>query len=259
MDEPASGTVSAALLIIGNEVLSGRTRDANLQYLGTELNDLGIRLLEARIIPDVEDEIVAAVDRLRAKYDYVFTTGGIGPTHDDITSASVAKAFGRDLVRDPRAVALLESHYKPEDITEARLTMADVPDGCELLDNPVSKAPGFRVDNVYVLPGVPKIMQAIFEGFRHTLSGGRPMASETIVAHVQEGQVGGPLGGVQADNPDVEIGSYPFVRDGRLGVSLVVRGQDSERVAAVAETVRALVRNLGAEPLSDHAGIDPLK
>jgi len=259
MDEPASGTVSAALLIIGNEVLSGRTRDANLQYLGSELNDLGIRLLEARIIPDVEDEIIAAVNRLRAKYDYVFTTGGIGPTHDDITSASVAKAFGLDLVRDPRAVALLESHYKPEDITEARLTMADVPEGCELLDNPVSKAPGFRVDNVYVLPGVPRIMQAMFEGFRHRLAGGRPMASETIVAHVQEGRVGGPLGGIQADNPDLEIGSYPFVRDGRLGVSLVVRGPDPERVASVAERVRGLVRDLGAEPLADHAGVDPLK
>jgi len=259
MDEPASGTVSAALLIIGNELLSGRTRDANLQYLGTELNERGIRLLEARIIPDVEDEIIAAVNRLRAKYDYVFTTGGIGPTHDDITSASVAKAFGLDLVRDPRAVALLESHYKPEDITEARLTMADVPAGCELLDNPVSKAPGFRVDNVYVLPGVPRIMQAIFEGFRHRLAGGRPMASETIVAHVQEGQVGGPLGGIQADNPDLEIGSYPFVRDGRFGVSLVVRGPDPERVAAVAERVRDLVRDLGGEPLADHAGVDPLK
>jgi len=259
MDEPASGTVSAALLIIGNEVLSGRTRDANLQFLGSELNELGIRLLEARVIPDVEDEIIAAVNRLRARYDYVFTTGGIGPTHDDITSASVAKAFGLDLVRDPRAVTLLESHYKPEDITEARLTMADVPEGCALLDNPVSKAPGFRVDNVYVLPGVPRIMQAIFEGFRHTLAGGRPMVSETVVAHVQEGQVGGPLGGIQADNPDVEIGSYPFVRDGRLGVSLVVRGQDTERVAAVAEAVRGLIRELGAEPLSDHSGVDPLK
>jgi len=252
MGESNTGSVGAALLIIGNEVLSGRTRDANLQFLGTELNELGIRLLEARVIPDVEDEIAAAVNRLRAKYDYVFTTGGIGPTHDDITSASVAKAFGVELVRDPKAVAMLESHYQPEDITEARLTMADVPAGCELLENPVSKAPGFRLDNVYVLPGVPRIMQAIFEGFRHTLAGGRAMVSETIVAHVQEGQVGGPLGAIQIDNSDVEIGSYPFVRDGKLGVSLVVRGPDPTRVGAVAETVRSLVRELGAEPLADH-------
>jgi len=241
--------ITAALVIIGNEVLSGRTRDANLQYLGDELNKLGIRIMEARVIPDIEGEIITAVNTLRAKFDYVFTTGGIGPTHDDITSATIAKAFGIGHHRDPEAEATLRTHYKAEDITEARLKMAEVPVGAELLDNPVSKAPGFRVENVYVLPGVPRIMQAIFEGFRHSLAGGQPMLSVSISSDVQEGQVGQELGEMQARYPDVEIGSYPYVKGGKTGTSLVARSTDQAEVDAVAAEIRDLVRRHGGEPI----------
>ena len=214
------GVVTAALAIIGNEVLSGRTRDANLQYLGENLNALGIRLAEVRVIPDVEATIIATVNELRQRFDYVFTTGGIGPTHDDITSLAVARAFG-----------------------------LEVPAGAELLDNPVSRAPGFRVDNVYVLPGVPRIMQAMFEGFRHILVGGAPMKSREIAAFLPEGRMGGPLGEIQARFPDTEIGSYPFVRDGRFGAALVVRHADQAMVDAAAEAVRTMIRELGEEPI----------
>ena len=151
-------SITAALLIIGNEVLSGRTQDVNLKFLGENLNDIGIQIREARVIPDVEDEIVAAVNALRARYDYVFTTGGIGPTHDDITSAAIAKAFGRDLTRHPEAEAILRAHYKPEEITEARLKMSELPEGAVLIENPVSKAPGYQVENVIVMAGIPRIM-----------------------------------------------------------------------------------------------------
>ncbi|MBT6884171.1 MAG: competence/damage-inducible protein A, partial [Rhodospirillaceae bacterium] len=167
-------TITAALIIIGNEILSGRTQDANLAFLGEQLNELGVRLREVRVIPDVEDTIIETVNTLRQAFDYVFTTGGIGPTHDDITSAAIAKAFGTELARHPEAEALLLGHYKPEDVTPARMKMADIPVGATLLDNPVSKAPGFRLENVHVLPGVPRIMQAMFKLFSHELVGGEP-------------------------------------------------------------------------------------
>jgi len=249
MPDRDSKTVTAALVIIGNEVLSGRTRDANLQYLGDELNKLGIRTMEARVIPDIEGEIIEAVNLLRAKFDYVFTTGGIGPTHDDITSAAIARAFGIGHHRDPEAEAILRTHYKAEDITEARLKMAEVPVGAELLDNPVSKAPGFRVENVYVLPGVPRIMQAIFEGFRHSLAGGQPMLSVSISSDVQEGQVGRELGELQACYPNAEIGSYPYVKGGKTGTSLVARSTDQVELDEIADKIRDLVRRHNEIPL----------
>ena len=173
-------TVTAALIVIGNEVLSGRTRDANVQFLAAGLGGVGVRLMEARVIADVEDEIVEAINALRAKFDYVFTTGGIGPTHDDITSGAVAKALGRKFRRNAEAEAILRDHYRPEDVTEARLRMADLPEGAELIDNPVSRAPGFRVENVIVMPGVPRIMQAMFDGYKHNLVGGDPVQSVSI-------------------------------------------------------------------------------
>ena len=245
-------TVTAALAIIGNEVLSGRTRDANLQYLGENLNAQGIRLMEVRVIPDVEQVIIDTVNTLRAGFDYVFTTGGIGPTHDDITAASVAKAFGVDLIRDPEAERLVRSNYATaEDVTAARLKMADVPAGSALLPNPVSKSPGFRVENVYVLPGVPRIMQAMFESFRHELAGGTPVKSREINAYLPEGKMGGPLGEIQTQFPDADIGSYPFVREGRFGAALVVRHPDQAVVDAAAEAVKAMVRDMGEEPLED--------
>ena len=252
MTETETKTVTAALVIIGNEVLSGRTRDANLQYLGESLNALGIRLREVRVIPDVEAVIIDAVNTLRVGFDYVFTTGGIGPTHDDITALAVARAFGRKLVLDPEAERRVRSNYdKPEDVTPARLKMAHVPAGAALLDNPVSKAPGFRVENVFVLPGVPRIMQAMFEGFRHELVGGEPVKSREIAAFLPEGRMGGPLGDIQAQFPEAEIGSYPFARGGRYGAALVVRHPDQAVVDTAAEAVRAMIRELGEEPIED--------
>ncbi len=241
-------TVTAAIIIIGNEVLSGRTQDANLQFIATGLGEVGILLREARVIADVEAEIVAAVNELRSKHDYVFTTGGIGPTHDDITAASMAKAFGRKFGRNDEAEAILRAHYKPEDVTESRLTMADTPEGATLLENPVSRAPGFQIENVYVLPGVPSIMQAMFDGLKHRLKGGAPVLSKTVTAFIPESVVAPPLGELQDHRPDVSIGSYPFFRDGKLGSSLVARSTDGGALEEVAEAIRELIRGLGGEP-----------
>ena len=244
-------TVTAALIVIGNEVLSGRTREANIQSLGEGLNEIGIRLMEARVIADDENAIGTAVNACRAAYDYVFTTGGIGPTHDDITAASIAKAFGLGFGRNLEAEALLCQYYRPEDVTEARLTMADMPEGVELIDNPVSKAPGFRVENVYVLPGVPRIMLAMFDALKHGLVGGLPVRSNAIITYLPEGQLAGGLGEIQARQVDVEIGSYPFSRDGKSGTSLVVRHTDQAQVEAASEEVRELIRSLGGDPNED--------
>ena len=251
MSNEQNKPVTAALLIIGNEVLSGRTQDANLKFLGTELNKIGIRMTETRIVPDIEEDIVDAINAMRSKYDYVFSTGGIGPTHDDITSACIAKAFGLGHARHPEAEAILLAHYKLEDVTPARMKMSETPIGAELLLNPVSKAPGFRVENVYVLPGVPHIMQEIFSGFKHLLRGGNPMLSKSISAYILEGRSGGPLSELQDRFPEVEIGSYPFKRDGKSGASIVMRHTDVTKIEIVAEEVRQLVRGLGADPIDD--------
>jgi len=244
-------TYTAALVIIGNEVLSGRTRDANLQYLGTELNAIGVRLMEVRVVPDIEEMIIEAVNTVRKRYDYAFTTGGIGPTHDDITSATIAKAFGLKHGRHPDAEALLLAHYDPKDVTDARMKMSETPAGAELLFNPISKAPGFRVENVYVMAGIPQIMQAMFEGFRHTLNGGEPMLSASVAAFIGEGKVGDELGKIQKRHPDVEIGSYPFVRDGKYGTSLVARHTDRSAIDDVLDEIQDLIRKHGVEPIDE--------
>jgi len=195
------------MIVIGNEILSGRTKDANLPYLAERLNEWGVRLREARVLPDVEDVIVATVNECRAKFDYVFTTGGIGPTHDDITAAAVAKAFGRALVRDPEAVRLLQTRYGGTDLNEARLKMADIPEGAELIENPVSGAPGFQIENVFVMAGVPAIMQAMVESLRHRVTGGEPVRSRSVAAHLAEGTVAEGLSAIQARYPEIDIGS----------------------------------------------------
>ena len=244
--------ITAALVVIGNEVLSGRTQEANVKYLGARLNALGIRLLEVRIIPDVEESIINAVNHLRRQFDYVFTSGGIGPTHDDITSASISKAFGVKMVRDLQAERLVRSNYAtPKEVTPARLKMADVPEGSILLKNPVSKAPGFQLENVYVLPGVPRIMQAIFEGFSQELIGGEPMKSREITAFLPEGKFGANLEEIQSRFLDADIGSYPFVRNGRFGAALVIRHPDKDVVDAATEEVCSMVRSLGADPIEE--------
>lgn len=254
MADAGDRVITAAVLIIGNEVLSGRTRDQNLPYLAEVLNGVGIRVVEARIIPDDRAMIAAAVNACRAAHDHVFTTGGIGPTHDDITADAIAFAFGRRLVRHPEAERLLRDHYRPDEINAARLKMADVPEGAVLIANPVSTAPGFQVENVYVLPGVPRIMQAMVDGLRHRLHGGRPMLSRTLAAFTTEGVIAAPLTLVQAAHPAVEIGSYPFVRGGRFGVSVVVRGTEAGQVDAAAAAVEAMLTAAGAEAIA----LDPL-
>jgi molybdenum cofactor synthesis domain-containing protein len=244
---------TAAVVIIGNEILSGRTQDSNLAYLATGLAEIGIRLVEARAIRDEEDAIIATLDELRARHTYVFTTGGIGPTHDDITSAAVAKAFGRRLVLDPEAVRVLQAHYPPGHLNEARLRMAHVPEGATLVENPVSRAPGFRIENVFVLAGVPVVMRAMFDGIKGRLRRGPPVLSRSVTCALGEGTLAKQLGEIQARFADVEIGSYPYFRAGGFGVSLVARGTDPARLEAVAEALKAMIRGLGGDPREEQA------
>ncbi|MBV9863013.1 MAG: competence/damage-inducible protein A [Alphaproteobacteria bacterium] len=240
--------VTACVLIIGNEILSGRTQDANLAFLAKGLNAVGIRVREARVIPDDPDTIVATVNDARLRFDYVFTTGGIGPTHDDITPQAIADAFAVPLVLDPEAKRLLETHYPPGGLNEARLRMAHVPQGARLLPNPISRAPGFQIGNVFVLPGVPQIMQAIFSELQHRLVGGETVLSRSVSCALAEGTLAKDLGELQARYPDLEIGSYPYFRRSDFGVSLVLRGTDRARLAAALEELKALIRRLGGDP-----------
>jgi molybdenum cofactor synthesis domain-containing protein len=240
--------VTACVLIIGNEILSGRTQDANLAFLAQGLNEAGIRLREARVIPDDHDVIVSTVSEVRHAFDYVFTTGGIGPTHDDITAQCMADAFGVALIVHPEARRLLETHYPPGHLNEARLRMAMVPEGAVLLPNPISRAPGFQIGNVFVLPGVPSIMQGIFEQLKYRLVGGEKVLSRSVSCHLAEGTLAQDLGALQERYPDLEIGSYPYFRRGDFGVTLVLRGIDRERLATATEELKALIRSLGGDP-----------
>ena len=240
--------VTACLLVIGNEILSGRTKDANLAYLGAGLNEIGVRLMEARVLPDQQEVIVATLNEVRRNFDYVFTTGGIGPTHDDITAECVAKAFDLPLIQHPEARAILESHYGPDELNPARLRMANTPAGAALIENPVSRAPGFQIENVFVMAGIPSVMQAMFQAIKHRLSGGRPMLSATVSAALPESYLAPGLGAIQDRYGDVEIGSYPFHRMGVFGVRLVLRSTESDRLDAATGEVRELVRSLGGEP-----------
>ncbi len=246
---PSDKIVTACLLIIGNEILSGRTQDANLAFIAKGLNEVGVRLREVRVIPDVAETIIATVNEVRAKFDYVFTTGGIGPTHDDITSECVARAFGVRWALNEEARRRLASGYaNPADLNEARLRMAHVPEGAVLIDNPVSRAPGFRIGNVFVMAGVPRIMQAMFDGIKHSLIGGAPMLSRTVTSGLPEGVLAKGLEQLQARYPDFDVGSYPYYRRGGFGTSLVVRGTDAARLAAATEELFAMIKALGGEP-----------
>lgn len=236
---------TAALIIIGNEILSGKTRDANLQFLAEELGKLGIRLIEARVIPDIEATIIATVNELRARIEYVFTTGGIGPTHDDITALSIAKAFGRDLILHP------EAHERMKrgrfELNEARLKMAHVPDGATLIDNPMSPAPGFKMENVYVLAGIPSVARAMFGTLIPALGSGRAIHSANVDVFLPEGDIAGPLETIAQDFPSLDVGSYPFSREGRFGANLVVRGTDSSQIAAAMAQIVGAMTDLGGE------------
>jgi len=242
----SSDVVTAAILVIGDEILSGRTKDKNIGYIAEYLTNIGIDLREVRVVPDVEEEIVAALNALRHRYTYVFTTGGIGPTHDDITADAVAKAFGVSIEVDPRARAMLLTRIAEKDLNEARLRMARIPAGADLIVNRVSSAPGFRIGNVHVMAGVPAIMQAMLDEVAPTLKTGVKMLSETVRADCREGDVGGPLAAVAKAHPDVMIGSYPFQDEGRPNTNIVVRSRDPEKLAAAKAAVEAMLAGVRA-------------
>ena len=243
-----SKTFTACILIIGNEILSGRVQDENVTFLAKGLNDVGIRLKQVRVIPDDAETIVGTVNEVRRAFDYVFTTGGIGPTHDDITSECIAEAFAVKLYLHPEAKRLLEGHYPAGAVNEARMRMAHVPEGAVLLPNPISRAPGFRMDNVYVMAGVPQIMQATFNELRHQLRGGAKMLSRSVSCSLGEGALAKRLGDLQARYDDLEIGSYPYFRRADFGVTLVIRGTDRPRLLAATEELKTLILELGGDP-----------
>ena len=243
-----SAIPTAAVLLIGDEILSGRTKDANLGYIAEYLTVLGIDLKEARVVSDDEADIVDALNALRHRYTYVFTTGGIGPTHDDITADCVAKAFGVGIDHHPEAVRILEEHFASRgiEVNEARMRMARIPDTGELILNPVSKAPGFQIGNVFVMAGVPKIMQAMLDGATPRLSGGAPMLSRTVTLKMGEGDVAKRLKEIQTSHEGVMIGSYPFELNGGYGTNIVVRSRNEAVMNAAADEVASLPDELSS-------------
>jgi molybdenum cofactor synthesis domain-containing protein len=245
----SSSTVTAAVLVIGDEILSGRTKDRNIGYIAEYLARIGVELREARVVPDDQDEIVAALNALRARYDYVFTTGGIGPTHDDITADAVAKAFGVAIGEDERALAAMMERYAPADLTPARRRMARIPAGADLIDNPISKAPGFRLGNVIVMAGVPSVMQAMLDHAVKGVKGGALMLTATVSAdNLPEGRYGDALGEIAKARPAVSIGSYPSFSDGRFRNQIVVRSKDAAALEEAKAAVEAMLARLQADP-----------
>jgi len=242
---------TAALVVIGDEILSGRTQDKNIAQLATWLNVQGIRLAEVRVVPDVNERIGGAINALRVKHDYLFTTGGIGPTHDDITVDAVAAAFGVPVIVHPEARQILVDYYRdrPGGLTDARLRMARTPEGAELLRNPSSGAPGIKIGNVYILAGVPSIAASMLEALTGTLEGGRPVVSVTIGARAPESDVADLLRETEAAHPGVAIGSYPFFRDGRYGSNFVIRSEDGELARTTGDDLADRLRDAGYDPV----------
>ena len=222
--------VNAAILIIGNEILSGRTQDTNTSTLANWLNSIGVKVNEVRVVPDIEKKIIDTLNVLRTENDYVFTTGGIGPTHDDITAQSVAKAFGLKYEVHKEAFKILEAYYKPGEFNEGRQKMVWMPENAELILNPTSGAPGFSVKNVFCLPGVPSILKSMLGGLKNRIVGGQPILSQTISLRTVESEIASSLTKVQDKNKEVEIGSYPFFHAGKLGVSIVLRSEDQSKI-----------------------------
>ena len=241
-------SVTAAILVIGDEILSGRTKDKNIGYICEYVTAIGIDVREVRVVPDIEDEIVAALNVLRTRYTYLFTTGGIGPTHDDITADAVAKAFGVPIDVDERAVNVMLERYKREDLNAARLRMARIPQGGELIANPISKAPGFMLGNVIVMAGVPNIMQAMLDDVTQRLKTGVKMLNRTLdAAGLPEGRYAGSLGEIAAAHPGVSIGSYPSFQQGGFRNQIVVRGKDEALLVLAASAVEAMIMRLQAD------------
>jgi molybdenum cofactor synthesis domain-containing protein len=250
MSENLPDNPTAAILIIGNEILSGRTQDSNIAFIARFLGDRGIAVREIRVVPDVEAEIAEAVNALRRRWRYVFSTGGIGPTHDDITAASMAVAFGVPLIRNAEAEERLRRHYAGRSLLNAaRLRMADTPEGASLIDNPVSAAPGFQIGNVFVMAGVPAIMQAMLTGITDRLIGGPPVRSKAVISAIPEGTLAERLTAIQAVyGSAVEIGSYPAFRAGMVSTSLVLRSTDPTLLDQAALEVAAMITELGGTP-----------
>jgi len=221
---------NAAIIVIGNEILSGRTQDVNVSFLAKWLNELGVRVNEVRIIEDKEDSIVKNINALKNKFNYIFTTGGIGPTHDDITSKSVAKAFNIKYDFHKEAYEILEKYYTPEKFNEGRKKMAKIPEGAKLIYNPSSGAPGFIIKNVFCLPGVPSILQSMIGGLNNKIKGGKKILNKTITLTTVESEIAGALEKIQNKYEDVEIGSYPFFKEGKVGVSIVIRSTDQNLI-----------------------------
>jgi molybdenum cofactor synthesis domain-containing protein len=243
---------TAALIIIGDEILSGRTQDKNVAQIAAWLNLQGIRLREVRIVPDVQERIVEAVNAFRTTHDYLFTTGGIGPTHDDITIDAIAAAIGVEVIVHPRARAILEAYYATRGgLTEARLRMARVPDGAELIRNEVSGAPGIRVGNIFILPGVPHIATNMLDALTGTLDGGRPLLSRTIGCWIPESEVADLLGDTERAHDGCQIGSYPFFREGRVGANFVVRATDERALDACVDDLVKRLEAEGCDPVRD--------
>ncbi|MEM9634196.1 MAG: competence/damage-inducible protein A [Pseudomonadota bacterium] len=242
--QKADEIVTAAFLVIGDEILSGRTKDKNIGFVADYMTSLGIDLKEVRIVPDEQAEIVGAVNDLRARYDYVFTSGGIGPTHDDITAESIAAAFGVPLNLDPRAVAIMEKHYAPGQFTPARQRMARIPEGADLILNKVSKAPGFKIGNVHVMAGIPSIMQAMMDAIAPTLATGKKMLSETVAADMPESRIAERLAAIQDAHPQTLIGSYPQASEGKFTTQIVIRSRDEAILKAAARDVAEAVAEI---------------
>lgn len=244
-DEKGSSTVTAALIVIGAEILSGRTQDENIAYIAAYLTRIGITLHEVRVVADVEADIVAAVNELRTRFTYVFTTGGIGPTHDDVTTDGIAKAFGVNVVVDPEAVSAMRKRFSHEELTPARLRMARIPEGAKLIDNAISRAPGFMLENVIVMAGVPRIMQVMLDAVSPRLKKGRPMLACSVRIDVAEGDAAPGLAALQSAHPEVQIGSYPFFENKRLGTYIVLRSTDAAELKAAERALWILIAKEG--------------
>jgi molybdenum cofactor synthesis domain-containing protein len=239
--------VNAAILIIGNEILSGRTQDTNTSTIALWLNSIGVKVQEVKIIPDIEQTIIDTVNSLKKSNDYVFTTGGIGPTHDDITAESISKAFDLKYEVNKEAFKILESYYKPGEFNESRQKMVWMPKDAKLILNPTSGAPGFIVENVFCLPGVPSILKSMLGGLKNEIVGGEPILSHTIRLRTVESEIAKSLTDVQNKNKDIEIGSYPFFQAGKLGVSIVIRSEDKSKIDNCSEQILDFVNKKNIE------------
>ena len=248
----SANSKNAGVIVIGNEILSGRTQDLHVSYIGKKLEELGIILSEVTIIPDIEAEIINKVKAYSEKYDYVFTTGGIGPTHDDITTASISKAFNVNVIRNKEAVKRMENHYRHGKLSEARLKMADIPEGAILINNHVSGAPAFQINNVFVLAGVPEIMRSMFDSLLEHLVSGPAILTYSVCTNLTESVLANGMSKIQEECQAVSIGSYPFFKQGNLGVNIVLRSTDKKLLLSQHKLIEELIKSLNGQIVETH-------